>query len=367
MRASSPSSTGNALVELGDAAWLSQGLVVAGVRADSSGSEAMVVFWDGQHSHREIFLGEVYGSTELPTLAARGLSTFVAVSDNEASSAKMSLLRIDEAGAAAEISRGLELSVVRDDFTAARIGLPSQGERGFLIWDDFEQQRARSVVRLLPFSLSSLDAAGPPRVLSPSEKDATQPRIVTRPGGFYALWLSAQLAGAAASRSNLGAQIAVTMLSESGQAIAAPLLASEPHDHVFSYDAQLFSGQLLVAFRAADPQAGWAEGPLKLALVGADGSVSSAQVTGDRPGPGAPQLLCDAQERCLLAARGDDDQLLLCEVGPHLSCQLADEPALRQHVPLAYAGQRLRAMSPDRLDWRLAAFDCRSAARETSP
>ncbi len=366
LRARTDSNSRDASIDVGDAAPFSGGVLLTALRS-SPQTEALLIASDAQGELQEIQLGRVHGPVELPRLAVSGRRAFVALSDNDASSHRLRLVRLEPAPGAEsglggpQLHWGPDIPMARDASLVYRIAAsaPSEGARGVVVFDEERDRAARSHIMGVSFLLDSLHGDMAAERISPQEHDAVEPRIVAHSEGFFVTWLRYTPPDHRKEQDRLvqqpEARIYAQRLNAAGRVLGQPVLLSE-HLSVLAYEVALTQDGLLAAARDAD---GGGEGADFIALLRLawDGSVTTSEVRHPELGPGAPQLLAAEAEDAWLAARGDDEQVLLGPVRAG-SAQWGVELDLTGHLPLGRHLDRLFSVKPVGLDLALTLSRC---------
>jgi hypothetical protein len=290
-------------VDMGAAVPTSYGFAAAGLRG---AGQAFIALLGERASHR-VDLGELHGDAETPALTAAGERVVVALRSSDAAGFTIKLGQV--VGPEGSIEWGHELSKLGKDVTSLSIAL--SGERGLLAYQGLEKGSSR--LYLGSFATAHFKEAFEAKVVE--LKDVENPRLVTRPGGYWLAWARtlpepkkapkiAPDAGAPQDPEErdlleVGLRaIEVAMLDERGNRQGSPVRVGEPRRQVLLFDvAQAASGSLLVAMRSDSAAPGAEGGALLLSEVGPDGSVHEERLEDDEIGVGAPVLLVDANAK----------------------------------------------------------------------
>lgn len=371
-------------VEIGRAVALERGFAIGALGARERGVAAFVALVGGDGaSGRILDLGLTHGTFEAPVVAARGADLFLVVPDSDAGG---NLLRVGVArGAttATAVTWGPELSEGWDDSEAFDLGLGD--ERGVVAWDRWDAAKERGTIRVVDFDPADLSRAGVERALDLGAS-AEAPRLVPRPGGF---WLACSLREAPRTGSAARAPaapgpdddfdviarerrwVAAVPLDARGVPIGKPLRVTPEAQAVVVFDlATLADGSALIAVRSDDATPGAEGGPVLLARVGLDGTVTREAIEEDGIGPGAPSLIADARAsggagHLWLAIPGIGEESALMAIGADGRPRdaLASEAALGRGEVLARRGDDLLIAVPRGRSVEVSVQRCRPGTR----
>jgi hypothetical protein len=353
-------------VDMGAAVPTTYGFAVAGLRG---AGQAFVVLLGERASHR-LDLGELHGDAETAALAAAGERVVVALRSTDA--AGFSIKLGQTVGPEGSLEWGQELSKLGKDVTGLTVAV--SGERGLLAYQG--QEKGSSRLFMGSFATAHLKEAVE---LKASElKDVESPRVVARPGGFWAAWVRTLpepkktpkiVADAGAEQDpeerellDVGLRVVeVALLDEHGNRRGSPVRVGEPRRQVLLFDvAQAASGSLLVAMRSDSAAPGAEGGAMLLSEIGPDGSVHEERLDDDDIGVGAPVLLVDAnaplQEPWLSVSSPSDATRLGRARGQRTALE-ADPLLGRSEVIAVSSGHFLTQRGRGR-SVELAALDC---------
>ncbi len=327
-----------------------------------------------------IDLGAVHGNVDPPDLASGGDAVVALVHDTSTKGAK---LRLAKLGPKSTVTWGAEVEEGKDESHVANVEIGK--ERGVVVWDAFDKGKKHSVVLALTFAPADVSNATRPRELSLEGMDAEAPRVVRRPGGFWAAWVEHAAdarapkppAAPAPSGSTavdppvvaLGQRaLCIVPLDENGAPAGPPKHVSAENSHVLVFDiAPAQDGGLLVAWRDDDTAPGSEQKAAVLAHVRADGSVERHEASDERVGAGAPVLIVDPSppdakaDRAWLSVESISDASRIAALGD--SGEIADtldtDPLLGNADPLALFRGHMLIARPRGLAIELGVLDCR--------
>jgi len=359
-------------VDIGAALPTSFGFAVSGLRGTGLAFVALL----GQHGSQRVDLGELHGDAETPALAVAGSSVLVALRSTDAAGFTLKLGQLADAESAS-VAWGYELSKLGKTVTGVQ--LATSGASGLLVYQGEEKGGAARLM-LGAFSTESLKE---PFEVKPLEaKDAEQPRLVARAGGYWLSWVHSlpepKKSAKLPTKDTVDAGppedpeerellqealrvVEVAKLDEQGRMLGAPRRIGEPRHQVLLYDvASLASGNLLVALRTDSATPGVEGGALLLSELGADGSVHEERLDDDDIGAGAPALLSDADPKLpgpWLSMSGSSDATRLGLVqGAHTTLQT--DPLLGHAEVIAVGGGHFLLQRARGHGVALEAVDC---------
>lgn len=293
-------------VDIGAAVATPLGFAVSGLRGGGSAFLALI----GEHATRRIELGELHGDAEPPALALSDGRVVVALRSSDAAGFTLKLGAVTLPDAT-EVAWGSELSKLGK--AVSGVELAASDRAGLLVYQTEDKDRGS---RLMLGSFTPGDLRAAPKLSTLEEKDAEQPHLALRDGGF---WLSFVRALPDAKRptkppADAGSSpedpeerelldsgsrvIEVLKLDAQGKPLGAARRIGEPRRQVLLYDiAPLASGALLLAVRSDSATPGAEGGALLLSQVSPDGSVQEERLDDDELGAGAPVLLSDADTK----------------------------------------------------------------------
>jgi hypothetical protein len=328
----------------------------------------------------------LHGDVEPPKLASSRDHLVAAVVGNEATSSTLELVGIQHALGQTTLKRGQQVSQGRDASTAFDLAL---GERsGLLVWDRWNKSKGHGTIETLAFDPESLAGGAEPTILDLQGDDAETPRVLSRPGGFWLIWVShgapepsgAPETDATEAVEALESVVDVTPrrlkavpLDQSGRPTAEPRWITSQRAHVLAYDVVSFGEGLLVAWRD-DPTVLGAEAPkVHLAKIGADGSAVVDVLEDEQMAAGTPRLFLDAavrsEPRVWLSVIGKSGKPRLgyFDAGGKLNGQLEELAGLGTHEPLALGGSRFLLGRPNGRALDLLVATCSPSTSSVAP
>lgn len=360
-------------VEVGGVAAFESGFVLGVLRAANETS-AEIVYLDGKGGSRVTKLGRVHGSVEPPQVALWGDDAIGVVVDNDAGQTRLRLVKVAQVAKDAQVTWGPEVQVRRGETQSFSLAVGPQiaknaPPRALLVWDDFDRPSLRSSVKGLLIDPQSMKPIGSEYQVSPPKEDVTTPLVLPGSGegaSFFSVWLAyEEQSGPKETSSTLVDEppkaLYVQRLDADGKAAGAALRVSRAGSNVLVYDAMVLkSGQVAIAYREADSGRDEGGSPVRIGIVGGDGSVLLQSAIHDELGLGAPALLESGEPATLwLSARARESDVLLGILRD--SGQVEDfglESELRERMPLIGREGRFLVMEPDGLDLRLSTVRC---------
>ena len=373
-------------VEVGRGAAFDGGFAIGALREAEGGTVAMLATLGADaKTGKLVRLARLRGDFDPPVVAGAGAAVVVAFLEPNAGGRALKLGKVT----GEEIAWGPELKVKKQDSNA--VDVATSGARAVVAWEDVVGDGERSVVDVASLDVAGLTIVAQPRALSRPETDGENPRVVSRPGGFWLAWVAHGEAGLLdggalkkpPKRNPLEDEnseevdtdvpqgeavdhrwIEVMPLDEAGGPAGAPRAATSKDGAVLAYDLRLGAdGGALVAYRDDDTPTGSAGGRLATALVKLDGAIEAHAAKDDvAAGVGAPTMLPGWLSMNGIAGRG-----YLASMTDHgeLTEALDIEPALANGEIMAGApGVMLVARQHGRAV-RLTAMKC--AARPAAP
>lgn len=357
------------VVEVGEAVPVAGGFAVS-ILESGAQAEAAVFWTNGRGREQWISLGRVHGAVEAPLLAVHGKTVIAAVMDSDASQMTLRLIQITGLEAQVKLVRGPEVLAQRDESQGLDL-LVFKGDSagaGLLVWDHFDKSSSRSQIRALSFSAATMKAEGREFAISSPELDVVSPRLAAGEQGVFLSWLrygKMPKIGALGATDSGGLieepprQLEALMLRVDGRVLQAARPLSEPGKRVSAYDLTVHKSDLIVAYRGNDVDGQLGDVPINLLRLGPDGAVHRGAAGHSLLGPGAPLLLGQEAEEPWLAARGQDQELLLARISEVSSgVELQPETELSGKIPLTRAGSRLLTMRSEGINLKLGAADC---------
>lgn len=356
-------------IQVGPAIAWSQGTAVGLLRPGKQ-VEALVVVTDGRGRHRQIELGVVHGQVDPPRLLAQGSALIAGVQDSDAAGSHLKLVRIDDPFTEAKLTWGPEVQEGRDESSLFALGISSEQDRAWLIWDREDKTAARSKIERIEFDPLTLKIRRAPHSPSFLGPDAEGPLLVPRAGGHWLLWLNYEAVKAqlgAGDADSLGlieeprAKLRVVPLDARGEKLAEPQILLEGHIMAVEGAAER-DGSLVVLVRqdesSRDKQS------LIFLRVRPDGSTHRETIEHADMGLGAPVLLREDAERPLwLVVRALDGGTLLAAIPEGLSPPALEyEPLLNQREPLVAGPVGWLVVEPRGPDLDLRHIRCGASA-----
>jgi hypothetical protein len=371
-------------VILGRAVALDNGWAVGVQGEGDTGTLSSVVFIDPDATTAEtVALSSSRGDLDPPVVAVAPGGLVVALIEPNASSRAVRLARVADK----KVTWGAELREDMDESLALDVAVA--GDRGVVVWDALDDDE--SFVSLAGFDVNAIGNASEPRRLTPKGVDADAPRVVPRPGGFYAVYQvrgterarDAARPGPAApgdssakpkkdpktkrepgeaDESRGGEAVAYTwlevLLLDATGAPSGDAQRLTPDDgHVISFDvAAAADGGLAVAYRDEDSPTGAGGGTVKALRIGPGGGVAeSFQSDEGTPSDGAPTLLPGWM--AIPTLRGAD---LLGRLGAGgvPAEPLMVEASLGRGEPIAATADRLLLAEPEGKAMRVRVVTC---------
>jgi hypothetical protein len=321
-------------INVGDGLALEGGYAVTAIDGRAGRSQALLAIMTADaHQGRKLDLGRVYGDADPPRLAGNAERLVLAIADMDASGRTLRLARVDAPLKQASLTRGAEISLAGTPSTL--FSLAVNAERGVLVWDQQQPHSENGEIACAPFAVQALSLPSKPTIISGKLADADSPRVMTRPGGYWAAWVQAgpeakpsgkPAATSTAAKTNrddehldlvdMGPrELRALQLDAAGRVLGKPLRVAEGVSHVVAYDMNLLDdGAALFAWRDDDTASGVESQIVHLARVGLDGHVDFYRIEDEAIGVGAPQLLIDSS-----AAPEDRAWLALINTGERTS------------------------------------------------
>ncbi len=375
--------------EVGTAAARAGGFALGALRYDDGAPHALVALSDGEGKHSQfVELGRVHGPADPPQVASRGDEVFVAVVGSDAAGPTLRLARLDARApnVASSLTWCAEVQQGRDDSSAFSIAVRPSEPGGVLVWDEYDSEEERAVVRSIAWSGEQCGKVRSPTRLSPAGADAEAPRVVARSGGYWLAWLAPERAasspaadatrgespeGSPKSSADLESVVdlvprglVLAPLDTRGELAGEPRRVTEAGAHVVAFELTATSdGSALLAWRD-DPTAPGAEGrAVSLAWIALDGSVARHRLEDERFAAGAPMLSVDARGVAWLAVASADSEVLLGVATKSGVAELEPEPRLASRQLLAAHDGRVLFAEPRGLDATLGVLRCTPRAR----
>ncbi len=281
-------------IEVGRAITVGSEHWVPFVRGGSSRGSAGVVRLGAGLEARLAELGDVIGDVPPPGLAGLGSRVFVALTESDARGGgyRLGLLRDSGPDWFGSVDQRGDDSPSFSLLTTESVGL--------FVWDDWDTALGHSVISLVRFDVQAPDGVEDLGSVSPAATDAEQPRLMSRPGGFWLSWVALGEAKPSEDSSSeplvvpKHAWLEVMPLDASGKPTAEPLRVTDERGRVVAYDGlAAHDGSVLFAVRDGETPAELDDGQVQLIRVQADGSITKQVVEAPHLGASAPNLLYD--------------------------------------------------------------------------
>ncbi|MBK7581501.1 MAG: hypothetical protein IPI67_14990 [Myxococcales bacterium] len=388
-------------VALGRGVAFGDGFAVSAISTVGKKTSAVVALIgkDGG-SGRIATLAQLHADPDPPELSADGSDLIALLHDTDAGGELLRLAAIRPGSDKIDVVLGAEIAESRDESRAADLELGP--ERGVAVWDEWSRADKHGVVVSASFARADISNVTKKRIVSSPTEDAEAPRIVRRPGGFWAAWIARTIvpksalaprmkpaaAPSAAPRPSSGEEppepplvqlgeryLSAVALDANGVALSEPKAVSVKHAHVLVFDlASGPDGSALLAWRDDDTAPGAEERRVYLGTLRADGSVERHVVEDEGVGVGAPALLIDAAAGAVggplgwLTLASISDATRIGAVGPSgLIDNLGTEPAIRSAELLAVARGRFLRARPNGLAMELSVVECKPGSAPALP
>lgn len=375
-------------VEVGRAVPFAQSFAVSALSTRSGKTTAVVALLDAEVGGGKLVeLGRLHGDPDPPELAVFEGDLVALVHDTDAGGELLKLAAIRPGAGKAEVVLGAEIAESRDESRVA--GLELGPERGVAIWDEWSAADKLGVIVTSSFARKDVSNITKKRIVSLRGEDAEAPRIVRRPGGFWAAWISravaprpkAPLPRPAPSASaelpepslvELGERyLSAVPLDHNGVPVSEPKAITPKNSHVLVFDlAPGPDGSLLFSWRDDDSAPGTDERQIYLGSVKPDGTTERRLLDDRGPGVGVPAILVDDAPRDPSAPRAwlsldsvsDATRIGALDPRANLLDDLGAEPVLRSAELLAISGGRMLVARPRGLAMELGLIECKVGA-----
>src|SRR6185437_11265584 len=162
----------------------------AGARRDAEGGAVAMVATVGADGRggKLVRLGRSRGDLDPPIVTGAGASVLAVLIEPNAGGRAIKVAKVT----GGDVTWGPEFSEGRDDSLA--IDVAASGARAAVVWDDLVPgtvQPPKSDVVLALVDLATMRPVGPARPVSSPTLDASRPRVVPRPGGYWLAYLVA--------------------------------------------------------------------------------------------------------------------------------------------------------------------------------
>ncbi len=371
--------------ELGGAVPFAGSFAVSALWARAGKTIATVALLDAEVGGGKLVeLGRLHGDPDPPELAVFDADLVALVHDSDAGGELLRLVAIRPGAAKAEVVLGAEIASSRDESRVASLELGP--ERGVAIWDEWSAADKHGVIVTSSFARKDISNVSKKRIVSLRGEDAEAPRVVRRPGGFWAAWISrtaapkprAPLPKPAASASadlpepslvDLGERyLSAVPLDHNGVAVSEPKAITPKNSHVLVFDlAPGPDGSLLFSWRDDDSAPGTDERQIYIGSVKPDGTAERRLLDDRGPGVGVPAILVDdapkdpSAPHAWLSLDSVSDATRIGALGPsaNLLDALGVEPAVRSADLLAISKGKLLVARPRGLAMELSLIECR--------
>jgi len=357
-----------------------EGGFAAGARRDAEGGAVAMVATLGADGTggKLVRLGRSRGDLDPPVVTGAGASVLAVLVEPNASGRALRVARVT----GTEVTWGAEFSEGRDDSLA--VDIAASGARAVVVWDDIlgapagaNDAARRSSVMLASFDVATMRGVTPARPISARSTDASSPRLITRPGGYWLAYLAHGEEDAAkkkARKHDDGKHDDEGEAVDQGEAITTGWIEVEPLDeggtptgaaraitpksgHVLSFDLELGeNGSALLAFRDDDTPTGSSGGKVSVALVRLGGGGEPRVLVEEAGSAGAPDLL---PGWISLASVNGATRLAAMTPAGELLDELAPEPSLGTGEPIAATTDRILWARPMGKAMRLSVVRCR--------
>jgi hypothetical protein len=372
-------------VEIGRAVAFGKGFAVSALSTRGGKVTAVVALLDAEvGAGRLAELGRLHADPDPPELATLDDDLVALVHDSDAGGQVLRLVGVRPGPDKIDVVLGAEVNESRDESRVADLELGP--ERGVAIWDEYSRADKHGVIMTASFSRKDLSALTKRRIVSTPTEDAESPRIVRRPGGFWAFWIAravppkrdptapAPPPAPSASAGNepdpavveLGERYLVAVpLDGNGVATSAPKAVTPKSAHVLVYDVAVGAeGSALFSWRDGDAAPGTGGRSVHVARVKSDGSVERHALDDEGAGVGVPTLLVAAPPAGAphgwLALDSVSDATRLAALSPAgaILDTLGAEPAVRSAELLSFARGQLLVARPKGMAIELGLLRC---------
>jgi len=293
---------------LGRGAVSRDGFLLGALRDAEGGTIANLVRLGAKgQSPTEVRLARSRGDMEAPVVAAHEDAALVAMLEPDAGGRTLRLGRVvgDKVTWGAEIPQGMDESMAVD--------LAVSGDRAMLAWDDFDKDGDASRVVIAPFDARDVGGNIEPRPVTRPDADAETPRLFSRPGGYWLLYvvrgrLSSVGAVPAEARDEPSdkdevdeqrggermryAWIEALPLTEKGEAAGEPRRVTPADGHAIAFDALADEeGAIQLAWRDERSPLGGSGGTVLAVRIDLGGVTEPVVVLDEDVGDGVPSLL----------------------------------------------------------------------------
>lgn len=378
-------------VEVGRAVAFGDGFAVSALSTKAGKTTALVALLDAEAGAGRIAeLGKLHADPDPPELAVFEDDLVALVHDSDAGGELLKLAAVRPGAGKVDVVLGAEVAESRDESRVADLELGP--ERGVAVWDEWSSADKHGVIVSASFARKDVSNVTKKRIVSTPSEDAEAPRVVRRPGGFWAAWIARAVAPkqkalppkkpAAPAPSAAPAQepadpavvdlgeryLSAVPLDQNGVPTSEPKPISPKSAHVLVFDmAAGADGSAIFSWRDDDAAPGTEERRIHLARVKSDGTVERHIVDDEGTGVGAPTLLVDASPKdpsaphawLSLDSVSDTTRIGAVSSSANLLDALGPEPVVRSAELLTVARGRLLAARPRGLAMELSVVECK--------
>ena len=364
-------------VEIGRGAVFANGFAAGARRDAEGGAVAMVatIGFDGNDG-KLVKLGRSRGDLDPPVVIGAGDVVLAALLEPNASGRAIRIARVK----GDEVTWGVELSEGHDESSA--LDLAASGARAVVVWDDVNAEEKRSHVMMSSFDIATMRSVTSARPVSSPTTDASSPRLIARPGGYWLGYLASAEKAPKKGRkdpSNAGEKprkngedegddesgeaiqngwIEVMPLDENGAPTAAARPVTPRTGHALAFDLELGEdGAARLAWRDDDTPTGSTGGRLSSALVRLGGAIEVHVLAEESFGAGVPDLL----PGWLVVGGMGATKLGAIDLRGVLAGGLDPEPSLGTGEPLAATKDAILIAQPAGKAMRLGVVHCGAA------
>ncbi|EYF05962.1 hypothetical protein [Chondromyces apiculatus] len=412
-------------VEVGRGAAFEGGFAVGALREGEGGAMGMVAFVgaDGAGG-RLVRLTRSRGDLEPPAVASAGKAVITAMLEPNAGGRAIRVAKVE----GDQVTWGAELAEGRDESLA--LDVATSGARAVVVWDDVTRDGKRSQIMMASLDTATLRSVTSPRPISVPTVDAEVPRLLSRAGGYWLVYIArsderaggaaeggarkgakgSDGAGAAKGGTKAGATakagakagtkknaerfeevldedteapgemiasqwLEVVPLDETGSPAGSARSVTPRDGHVLAFDlAAGDEGSVLIAYRDNDTPSGSSGGRVSMLSVGL-GRVGEAQVVAGEekttPGSGQEGVVSGVPSVLpgWLSVASATGATLLAALGGQgeILDGLATEAVIGGGEPIAAAGGSLLVARPAGTAVKLEVLKCMRGAKAEPP
>jgi hypothetical protein len=268
----------------------------------------------------------------------------------------------------------------RDDSLAVDLAVAKPN--AVLVWDDVRRTpgaEQMSNVMIASLDVASMRTISQARPLSGPRTDATAPRVIARPGGYWLAYLArgeedpkrkpvarddGQTDDSPQGEAIVPGWVEVVPLDEAGVPTSTPHAVTSKTGHAVSFDLELSAaGGALLLVRDDDTPLGASGGKLTMLHVSLGGASDTRLVAEESDGTGTPTLL-----RGFLAVTSGTGATQIATIGPQgeLLEPLGTEPSLGVGLPIASTDASILWARPQGGGMRLSVVRCLRRGSRTS-